>query len=76
MLLGTKPLPATASTGGLTALTGLPGTTLRRLARTDETFPKPFTINARGSLRWPVHEVLFWLSAKAGRRLVASDEAA
>ena len=72
MLLGTKPLPATASTGGMTTLTGLPGTTLRRLAKTDPSFPKPFTINARGDLRWPVHEVLAWLEQQAGRPLSAA----
>jgi predicted DNA-binding transcriptional regulator AlpA len=56
----------------MTAITGLPGTTLRRLARGDPTFPQPFIINERGDLRWPVTEVVRWLEAKAGRPLIAA----
>jgi predicted DNA-binding transcriptional regulator AlpA len=63
------PLPLVASTGQATAITGLPGTTLRRLARTDPSFPQPFPINDRGDLRWPVAEVVGWLERRAGRRL-------
>jgi predicted DNA-binding transcriptional regulator AlpA len=65
-------LPLAASTGQMTAITGLPGTTLRRLARADPTFPQPFIINERGDLRWPVTEVVRWLEAKAGRPLIAA----
>jgi predicted DNA-binding transcriptional regulator AlpA len=65
------PLPLTASTGQMTAITGLPGTTLRRLARTDATFPRPFIINERGDLRWPTLETVSWLEARAGRPLTA-----
>jgi predicted DNA-binding transcriptional regulator AlpA len=65
-------LPVAASTGKTTAITGLPGTTLRRLARTDPDFPKPFTINTRGDLRWPVLEVVKWLERRAGRPLLAA----
>ena len=64
-------LPVAASTGFTSQITGLPGTTLRRLARTDASFPRPFTINERGDLRWPVAEVVAWLEAKAGRQLAA-----
>jgi predicted DNA-binding transcriptional regulator AlpA len=63
--------PVAASTGVTTQITGLPGTTLRWLARTDPSFPKPFTINDRGDLRWPVAEVVGWLEARAGRPLAA-----
>ena len=66
------PLPLTASTGQLGAITGLPGTTLRRLARTDPTFPQPFIINERGDLRWPTLETVGWLETKAGRPLLAA----
>jgi predicted DNA-binding transcriptional regulator AlpA len=66
------PLPLAASTGKVSTITGLPGTTLRRLARTDPTFPQPFTINDRGDLRWPVSEVVRWLEARAGRSLIAA----
>jgi predicted DNA-binding transcriptional regulator AlpA len=66
-----SPMPLTASTGGVTEITGLPGTTLRHLARTDPTFPRPWPINGRGDLRWAVHEVVAWLEAKAGRPLAA-----
>jgi predicted DNA-binding transcriptional regulator AlpA len=62
-------LPVAASTGVTSQFTGLPGTTLRRLARTDASFPKPFTINERGDLRWPVAEVVAWLETRAGRPL-------
>ena len=64
-------LPLAASTGVTTQITGLPGTTLRRLARTDPSFPRPFTINDRGDLRWPVAEVVSWLERRAGRQLAA-----
>ena len=64
-------LPLAASTGVTSQITGLPGTTLRRLARTKPGFPQPFTIDERGDLRWPVAEVVAWLEARAGRRLVA-----
>jgi predicted DNA-binding transcriptional regulator AlpA len=64
-------LPLAASTGQTSAITGLPGTTLRRKAKTNPTFPKPFVINERGDLRWPVHEVVRWLEARAGRPLAA-----
>jgi predicted DNA-binding transcriptional regulator AlpA len=67
-----RPLPLAASTGVTSQITGLPGTTLRRLARTDSSFPKPFTINERGDLRWPVAEVVGWLEARAGRPLMAA----
>lgn len=66
-----RPLPVAASTGVTTQITGLAGTTLRRLAKTDETFPRPFTINDRGDLRWPVAEIVSWLERKAGRPLAA-----
>jgi hypothetical protein len=66
------PLPLTASTGQMAAIAGLPGTTLRRLARTDPTFPQPFVINERGDLKWPVLETVSWLEAKAGRPLIAA----
>ena len=65
------PLPLAAGTGKVSEVTGLPGTTLRRLARTDPSFPKPFTINERGDLRWPLGEVVGWLEARAGRALAA-----
>jgi predicted DNA-binding transcriptional regulator AlpA len=71
MPLGVPQLPLAASTGQASAITGLPGTTLRRLARTDPTFPQPFTINERGDLRWPVPEVVRWLEVRAGRPLAA-----
>jgi hypothetical protein len=64
-------LPLTASTGRMTEITGLPGTTLRRLAREDPSFPQPFIINERGDLRWPTLETVSWLEAKAGRPLTA-----
>ena len=64
-------LPVAASTGVTTQITGLPGTTLRRLARTDPKFPQPFTISDRGDLRWPVAEVVAWLERRAGRQLAA-----
>jgi predicted DNA-binding transcriptional regulator AlpA len=67
----TQPFPIAASTGRTSAITGLPGTALRRLARTDSSFPKPFSINERGDLRWPVREVVRWLEARAGRPLAA-----
>ena len=70
MTLGTQ-LPLAPSTGVASRVTGLPGTTLRRLARTDPSFPKPFTINERGDLRWPLAEIVAWLEAKAGRPLAA-----
>jgi predicted DNA-binding transcriptional regulator AlpA len=66
-----KPLPLTASTGKVTEATGLPGTTLRRLAKTDPTFPKPFTLAEGGDWRWPLAEVVAWLEARAGRSLAA-----
>ena len=72
MTQGTPRLPIAASTGQTTAFTGLPGTTLRRLARTDPDFPQPFTINERGDLRWPVPEVVKWLEQRAGRSLLAA----
>jgi predicted DNA-binding transcriptional regulator AlpA len=65
-------LPLAASTGVVAQITGLPGTTLRRLAKTDASFPKPFTINERGDLRWPVPEIVSWLEGKAGRPLQAA----
>lgn len=65
----TGPLPLVAASGAIAEVTGLPQTTLRRLAKTDPTFPQPFPINDRGDLRWPVAEVIAWLEAKAGRRL-------
>ncbi len=65
------PLPLAAGTGKVSEITGLPGTTLRRLAKTDPSFPKPFTINDRGDLRWPLEEVVGWLEQRAGRRLAA-----
>jgi predicted DNA-binding transcriptional regulator AlpA len=65
-------LPLTAGTGKVVALTGVPATTLRKLARTDRAFPQPFSINERGDLRWPVAEVVRWLEAKAGRPLTAA----
>jgi hypothetical protein len=68
--LQTSP-PLTASTGQIEMITGVPGTTLRRLAKTIPDFPKPFTINERGDLRWPTREVVGWLEAKAGRPLLA-----
>jgi predicted DNA-binding transcriptional regulator AlpA len=71
MRIAQRPLPIAASTGVATQITGLPGTTLRRLARTDPSFPKPFTINERGDLRWPLAEIVAWLEAKAGRPLAA-----
>src|SRR4051794_13965600 len=43
-------LPLAPSTGTTSRVTGLPGTTLRRLAKTDPSFPQPFTINDRGDL--------------------------
>jgi predicted DNA-binding transcriptional regulator AlpA len=64
-------LPLAASTGVASKLTGLSGSALRRLAKSDATFPKPYTINDRGDLRWPVAEVVAWLEAKAGRQLAA-----
>jgi hypothetical protein len=67
-----RPLPLAASTGQMTAITGLPGTTLRRLAKTDPTFPPPFAINERGDLKWPVRETVSWLEAKAGRPLIVA----
>ncbi len=66
-----RPLPLTASTGKLAELTGLLGTTLRRMAKADQTFPQPFVINDRGDLRWPVAEVVAWFEARAGRSLAA-----
>jgi predicted DNA-binding transcriptional regulator AlpA len=64
--------PLTGSTGRTSAITGLPGTTLRRKAKIDPTFPQPFTINERGDLRWPVREIVRWLEARAGRSLIAA----
>jgi predicted DNA-binding transcriptional regulator AlpA len=64
-------LPLAASTGQTSAITGLSGTALRHRAKTDPTFPKPFVINERGDLRWPVREVVSWLEARAGRPLAA-----
>jgi hypothetical protein len=64
-------LPLLASTGRLTAITGLPGTTLRRMAREHPDFPKPIVINDRGDFSWPVLPVLGWLEARAGRPLTA-----
>ena len=66
-----RPLLLAASTGVASEMTGLPSTTLRRLAKTDPTFPQPFTINDRGDLRWPLAEVVAWLEVKAGRPLAA-----
>ena len=67
-----RPLPVAASTGVTTQITGLAGTTLRRLAKTDQSFPRPFVINERGDLRWPVAEVVRWLETRAGRPLLAA----
>jgi predicted DNA-binding transcriptional regulator AlpA len=66
-----RTLPLAAGTGKVSEVTGLPGTTLRRLARSDPSFPQPFTINDRGDLRWPLAEVVGWLERKAGRSLAA-----
>jgi predicted DNA-binding transcriptional regulator AlpA len=71
MMQDVQSLPLAASTGRMAAITGLPGTTLRRKAKTDPTFPKPFVINERGDLKWPVREVVSWLEARAGRQLAA-----
>lgn len=72
MTLRIRPsLPLAAGTGKVSEVTGLPGTTLRRLAKSDPSFPRPFTINERGDLRWPLGEVVAWLEHKAGRSLAA-----
>jgi hypothetical protein len=68
-----RPLPLVAGTGVTSDVTGLPGTTLRRLAKDDPSFPQPFIINDRGDLKWPLREVIDWLEVKAGRRLLTID---
>jgi hypothetical protein len=65
------PLPLAAGTGKVSEVTGLPGTTLRRLARTDPSFPQALHHQRRGDLRWPLGEVVGWLEARAGRPLAA-----
>jgi predicted DNA-binding transcriptional regulator AlpA len=66
-----RPLPLTAGSGLTSEITGLSQTTLRRLAKTDATFPQPFVINERGDLKWPLREVVSWIEARAGRPLAA-----
>ena len=69
MQLKSRQLPITATTNQVAELTGLSNTTLRKLARVDPDFPKPFPINARGDLRWPVPGIVEWLERRAGRPL-------
>jgi hypothetical protein len=46
--------------------------TVRRLARTDPSFPKPFRLTERGDLLWPLTEIPDYLARKAGRPLLAA----
>jgi hypothetical protein len=71
-MMGDFQLPVAAGTGRTALITGLSGTALRRLARTDPTFPQPFTFNGRGDLRWPVLQVVKWLERRAGRPLLVA----
>jgi predicted DNA-binding transcriptional regulator AlpA len=64
-------LPVAASTGQISQITGLAPTTIRRLERTDPSFPKPFRLEEGGAFRWPTAEVLAWLEQRAGRPLAA-----
>jgi predicted DNA-binding transcriptional regulator AlpA len=62
-------LPIAASTGRTVEITGLGASTLRRLAKADPSFPKPFRIAGDGDWRWPVPEIVAWLEVRAGRPL-------
>ncbi len=62
-------LPIAADTDFAGQVLGMSPATIRRLAKTDPSFPKPFAIGPGGRLRWPMAELLRWLEARAGRPL-------
>jgi predicted DNA-binding transcriptional regulator AlpA len=50
---------------------GVSPSTVRRLSRTDPSFPRPFRLTERGDWLWPLTEIPGYLARKAGRQLAA-----
>jgi predicted DNA-binding transcriptional regulator AlpA len=52
-------------------VTGLSKSTIRRIERSDPSFPRSFKLHDAGDRQWALDEVLAWLEHKAGRPLAA-----
>jgi predicted DNA-binding transcriptional regulator AlpA len=72
MLRSPRPLPGACSTGQLEDITGLAATTIRRLAKDEQDFPKPFVLEPDGDFRWNAVEVVAWIGRRALRPLEPS----
>ena len=62
-------LPVTGSIGVLEDVTGLSKSTIRRIEKSDSSFPRSFKFHDAGDRQWVLDEVLVWLEHKAGRPL-------
>jgi predicted DNA-binding transcriptional regulator AlpA len=67
-----RPIPVAGSIGDVEEFTGLSRSSVRRLSASDPDSPKPFRVTENGHPRWPVAEIIGYLSRKAGPPLLAA----